>query len=197
MTVGNGSYSPGLMYIKPRNRWHTPTEARPGKGRFYSTRASSKANKGADHLSGISLCPSFFARPLFRDLGEPKSGGSGKQLGKYIASRDGCVLHELCHLVDLSTLHLLMFQTSPSRWVILAIKYQPPVYSPSGIKARPDSSNRNWGLGTEGSNGSAYGYEATAWLGPAKLQKALVNADNYAVLGTCLQSTILDCLGQF
>lgn len=67
---------------------------------------------------------------------------------------------------------------------------QPQVVPPSG-----NYLSRDWSLWTLSASEQAYGFAQSLYLGLARPNLGLLNADNYAIFALCLQYPILDCLG--
>lgn len=60
-----------------------------------------------------------------------------------------------------------------------------------------DYKNRDWPSWTLNAGKIAYGYANSVYLGLARPQLALRNADNYAIFSVCVAYPTLNCLGNF
>ena len=68
--------------------------------------------------------------------------------------------------------------------------------SPDGVTpAGKDYTNRNWALWTLNQQEFAFGFTESQYLGLARPNLALKNAENYAIFALCLQFPNLKCVG--
>ena len=75
---------------------------------------------------------------------------------------------------------------------LTAIIDQPRAFPPNG-----DYSNTNWAEWTLSATKWAYGFSASNFLGLARPNLGIRNADNYAIFALCVQYPNLDCVGSF
>lgn len=185
----------------PSDGFYAPEESNPPDGACgdfgkYNSLGFTLTDGDMDAHYGITLCPNAFTLPTTSSLNPPTASGGTAEIDKFKDTGGILILHEFVHLVTLNgEKHLSILPKGPpcTKYICTDVKDQPAAYPPDGTTW----TNRDWASWVLSSTGWSYGYTPAAYLGLSMPKLAMLNADNYAILGMCMQYPSLDCLGTF
>ena len=185
----------------PSDGFYAPEEDNPPDGACgnlgqYISLGFTLTDGDSDALYGITLCPHAFNLPTTSSISPPTANGGTAEIDKFKDTGGILILHEFVHLVTHNGekhLSVLLKGYPRTNYIRADVKDQLAAYPPDGTTW----TNRDWDDWVLNPAGFSYGYTPAAYLGLSMPKLAMINADNYAIFGMCMQYPSLDCLGTF
>ena len=146
----------------------------------------------------MTLCRQHFYSLNVGSLPPPPATASRLAVIKTYGRTSGVtIVHEMAHMFSRGKIISAHFPdsiciTSTNIPALAEIIDQQCVLPPGGPGGQ--YTNRNWQLWTMNPNKRAYGYPESQFLGMARPNLGLLNAENYAMFAMCLTYQVLDCV---